>query len=118
MIFLPWPPAELSPNAREHFRTIAKVKKKYRRDCYYATLAAAKPLLPEDQIPLGVIFSPPFNRKRDLDNCIASAKALFDGLADAWRVDDSRFHIVPKMGERVPLGNVAVQVLQTKGEIA
>jgi crossover junction endodeoxyribonuclease RusA len=90
MIVLPWPPKELSPNARVHFRAKAAAVKAYRETAYW--LAKAKPLaMPEGSIALRFDFHPPDKRRRDLDNMLASIKAGVDGIADAHEVDDQRF---------------------------
>ena len=59
-------------------------------------------------------FHPPDKRKRDVDNVIASLKALIDGLADAWGIDDSEFLITypRKFAEPVKGGKIIIE--QTK----
>ncbi len=42
-------------------------------------------------------FFPPNRARRDDDNAIAAFKAGRDGIADALKVDDARFQIVPVM---------------------
>jgi crossover junction endodeoxyribonuclease RusA len=43
---------------------------------------------------------PPDRRHRDLDNLLASIKAGLDGLADVWKVDDSKWSLqITKSGE-------------------
>lgn len=89
MIF-PWPPVELSPNARIHWAAKSRATKKYRTTCgWIAKEANIK--APEGQIHIKLTFCPPDNRKRDRDNMISSIKALFDGLADALGVNDRQF---------------------------
>lgn len=86
----PWPPRELSPNARVHWGARARAVKRYRSECgWIARTAKAK--APEGHISLKVTFSPPNLKQRDQDNMISSIKALFDGLADALGVNDRQF---------------------------
>lgn len=97
MIVLPWPDRRLSPNARQHWRALAAVKKQARADaCTLATVAISlrdkRAIHDMDgRIPLTISFYPPDARHRDDDNMVASFKALRDGIADALGVDDRRF---------------------------
>lgn len=89
-IVLPWPPRELSPNARVHWSVRAAKAKRYRADC--SLLArVANIQAPEGQILLSLEFVPPDRRARDDDNLIAAFKAGRDGIADALGIDDKRF---------------------------
>jgi crossover junction endodeoxyribonuclease RusA len=93
IVNLPWFPATLSPNARKHWAEVAEAKKRYRMACWALTReSVGNPMLPEQgEIHIKIEFFPPTNRKYDLDNLLASIKAGLDGVADALRVDDSRF---------------------------
>ncbi|TGE04648.1 RusA family crossover junction endodeoxyribonuclease [Hymenobacter fodinae] len=54
-------------------------------------IAAAQPVsFPAGCIALCVTFYPPNNRW-DFDAQVSACKALFDGIADAWGVNDRRF---------------------------
>lgn len=98
-IVLPWPDKRLSPNARQHWATLAKAKAKAREDAHYAALEAGgsaigdvrASLAGEGKIAVTVTFYPPDKRRRDDDNMVASFKASRDGIADALQVDDRRF---------------------------
>lgn len=113
-VTLPWPPRDLSPNARVHWSKRAKAAKKYRADCYYcAKLEHASVAWFGEPIRLVVTFCPPAGRQQDrhdLDNCVASCKAGFDGLADALRVNDKVFQIVASIGTPVPGGGVHIEI--------
>lgn len=111
-IKLPWPPQELSPNARVHWATKARVAKKYRADCAVLVRLARK-LPPPIPVPILVTFYPPSRRKMDRDNLIASFKSAQDGIADAIGIDDSNFLVTyAPMGEPVKGGVVAVRIGQ------
>ena len=90
-IILPWPPKELSPNARVHYHTRAVHARSYREAAYWITRASDVIAPADGYIVLRLDFHPPDARKRDLDNMLASAKAGLDGLADALCVNDQRF---------------------------
>jgi crossover junction endodeoxyribonuclease RusA len=110
-ITLPWPSPTLSPNARAHWGRISSARKKYRRDCYYAALAAGRPQFWEERIKLRVEFYPPDNKHRDEDNMLASIKSGLDGVADAWKVNDKRFRIAEmEVGPKVRNGCVKIEV--------
>ena len=86
-----WPPRECSPNWRGHWATKARAVKKYRRDCWLLALGAKLAVDWPGEIHVHLGFSPASNRRRDVDNLVASLKSGLDGLADALGVDDSRF---------------------------
>ena len=102
-VILPWPPAALSPNARVHWATKSRAAKSYRLRCHvYAS--NAKLVAPEGRILLELEFCPPSNRRRDDDNLLAAFKSGRDGLADALRIDDSRFVSQVRLSDEVVKG--------------
>lgn len=111
-VILPWPPKELSPNARNHWAKTAKFKKSYRQICWALALEAKIRVSTtgEEPILLGVTFFPPDRRHRDDDNMIASLKAGLDGLADALKVNDRRFKCTWEFSNEIK-GQVKVEVL-------
>lgn len=95
-IALPWPPKELSPNGRKHWRGLAKFKAAYRDTCRIETLLQCRPdylQLPE-RIHLSMDFVPPDRRRRDRDNLVAAMKSGLDGVADALGINDERFAVL------------------------
>ena len=85
-VVLPWPPKELSPNARLHHMALHRVKKAYRTACWLQARKAgmsAATLLGAEEAEVHLVFYPPDKRNRDADNMLASMKAGLDGLADA-----------------------------------
>lgn len=89
-VTLPWPPSKLSPNARVHWRVLAKHKKAYREACYWLS-HSLKGKAPDGPLGLELTFYPPNRRARDRDNLLASMKSGLDGFAEALGIDDSRF---------------------------
>ena len=115
-VVLPWPDKRLSPNARGHWGGKVTVVKKARADACKATYAVLSRGAKETRqayagscpITVRVTFYPPDNRRRDVDNLIASMKAAFDGIADALAVDDNRFRPSFDVGEVRKGGDVEV----------
>jgi crossover junction endodeoxyribonuclease RusA len=108
-VILPWPPKDLSPNARVHFMALSRAKKKYRMQCYL--LAKAAGLRASGRVSLAIEFRPPTRRNRDDDNLVASFKAGRDGLADALGINDNLFSMLPPViGEPIAGGAVIVRV--------
>lgn len=91
---LPWPPRELSPNARVHWTRLSAVKARYRLACgLVAKSQGATAIGHRGSLPVALTFCPPDRRRRDLDNMLASVKSGLDGLADVLGADDSRWTI-------------------------
>ena len=100
-LVLPWPPRELSPNARTHWRRAAPIKAKYRDACYILTKQSRAAIDWEGDVHVWIDYYAPDKRPRDLDNCIASSKSAFDGMADALGVNDRRFRLHPYLTDRI-----------------
>lgn len=93
VIVLPWPPTELSPNARVHWARLHHAKKAYRQACaLQAKAQGAKPIM-ADKLHLTLTFHAPTRRAFDLDNALARCKAGLDGLCDVLGVDDSKWSL-------------------------
>lgn len=89
---LPWPPAQLSPNARLHWAIAYRAKAKYRDHCWAVVRAQTQQRLEDKRdYALELRFVPPDRRSYDRDNLIARMKAGIDGLADALLIDDKQF---------------------------
>lgn len=89
-IVLPFPPATLSGHNNGHWRSKSTVVAKFRSWAKSATLAA-QPVVPIDgDIRAVVTFYPPNNRG-DRVNYPNRMKPLWDGIADALKVNDRRF---------------------------
>ena len=101
MIVFPWPPKDLSPNARVYWARKAKAAKSYRRTCFYLAKQAKVTAPKEGPINLHIEFVPPDRRPRDLDNMLASTKNLLDGLAQALGVNDKRFTLQISVADEI-----------------
>ena len=110
-IILPWPPKELSPNARLHWARLAKAKRTYREACAYTAREQGLERMSADALHLTLTFFPPSRRAFDLDGLLSRMKSGLDGLADVLGVDDSRWSLTIKKGDKVG-GFVRVEVAQ------
>lgn len=90
-IRLPWPPTELSPNARGHWSKVMKAKRAYRSACLTITLGDGPFDIDDGPLLLDLTFHPPDRRSYDRDNLISRIKAGIDGLADGLEINDKRF---------------------------
>jgi len=106
---LPWPPKELSPNARVHWRQKHKHAKAYRRACGLIALALDAPRLSGKKY-FWITFCPPNRRSYDDDNLVARFKAGRDGIADGLGIDDKNFVTTINIGKPVPGGAVRVHI--------
>ena len=95
MIILPFPPSALSGHANGNsFRGKAKVTAQWRAlakaKAGYRRFPDGKPYTEEGDIHLTVRFFPP-DKRGDRTNFPNRCKPIFDGLAQAWDVNDARF---------------------------
>lgn len=105
-LILPWFPKELKPNGRYHYHVKNKKFQKCKNDAD-AIAKKYKGLFSDENIAVTAIFHQPTAHRRDLDNCLASIKSYFDGIADGLGVNDRQFRpIVIDFGEKVKGGEV------------
>jgi crossover junction endodeoxyribonuclease RusA len=115
-VTLPWPPPELSPNGRCHWRVKAKAGKKYKSDVFYLCKAAGLEMPDEAQkLHVWLDFFPPDKRCRDEDNAYHSAKFLLDGLAEALGINDKHFVLHPFFHHDEIGGKIVVNVGEKAG---
>ena len=108
-IMLPWPPKDLSPNARVHWARLARAKKVYRAECATQAMAQGARRLAAGKLHLALTFYPPTRRAFDLDNSLARMKAGLDGLADVLGVDDKHWSLSIERADQLG-GYVRVEV--------
>lgn len=110
MIYLPFPPKSLSPNARLHWSAIAREKKAFRLECFFEARRQGITKLKEAKaLTVALEFFPPDRRARDWDNMLAAMKSGLDGLADALGVDDRNWRLTFTVSEK-PDNRVAVEI--------
>lgn len=100
-ILLPWPPTGLSPNARNHWAKLAKLKKAYREACTWQAIEQGAKSIQTDSLHLTLTFYPPTRRAYDLDNALARIKSGLDGLADVIKVDDKYWTLTIQKGQGI-----------------
>ncbi|WP_148237971.1 endodeoxyribonuclease RusA [Alicycliphilus denitrificans] len=108
-VMLPWPPKELSPNARIHWSKLARAKKAYRAACAWTATEQGAQRVAADKLHLSLEFYPPNRRAFDLDNALARMKSGLDGLADVLGVDDRHWSLSIARVEEIG-GYVKVEV--------
>lgn len=117
IVTLPWPPKELSPNARVHWAKKAKAVKSA-RDYGFIQAKGSKITIPNvEKLHVWWAFYPPDKRKRDDDNLLASCKAFRDGIADALGVNDHKFISHIELKDEVVRGGVVVVKITDGSEI-
>jgi len=117
IIELPWPPKELSQNARLHWVVKARAVKKYRADCFLITKSMRFKIDWPGPIHIFINFYPPDRRRYDDDGISGRFKAGRDGIAQALGVDDNRFVQHPYLhlgSDAVAGGKVAVRIAREK----
>lgn len=115
MLILLWPPSILSPNKIAHWSEKAKAKAKYKQQCWFIAQLEDKVFLPEYEgnFHLNLIFHPPTKRHYDIDNLLASMKSGLDGIALAWKINDTRFRpITIDFGDVVKGGQVILKIIE------
>lgn len=107
MIELPWPPASLSGHSDKHFWRMRPIIAKHREWARLATLEAMPTIPEQGDIRVSATFYPP-NRRGDRLNYPTRLKPYWDGIADALKVNDSRF--LPSFHFAEPVKNPRVVV--------
>lgn len=110
MIVLPFPSSSLSGHAKGLWHGKSAVTKKHRAWAKAATLAARPVVSGDGDITIRVRFVPP-NRRGDRVNFPNRMKPYFDGIADALRVNDSRFVPAYEFASPEAPGRVEIEVL-------
>lgn len=112
-IDLPWPPRALHPNARVHWGARAKVASKCRQMAGWCAKEAGirvnDPDIPQD-LKVTAIFSPPDNRRRDVDGMLSSIKSYLDGISDIIGIDDSKWQIALRKEAPTKGGSVRIEL--------
>lgn len=109
MIRLPFPPASLSGHAKGHWRAKADVTAKWRAWAATATREAKAAAPDTGDIIVRVRFVPP-DRRSDRTNFPNRLKPVFDGIADALKVNDRRFLPVFDFAEPESPGRLEIEI--------
>ena len=110
------PDRDLSPNSRNHWRTVAKAKRDAKAETYYLCRESGIPEHPFEKATITVTFKVNNKRRRDIDNLFAMLKPYIDGLVVAGvLVDDSADRVRYVINELV-IGDVVDTVLEVDAE--
>lgn len=109
LIELPFPPATLSGHNKGHWHAKSGIVAKHREWAEKAAKAAEIPVPDEGDILVSVTFYPA-NRRGDRVNFPNRMKPYWDGIADALKVNDSRFLPSFHFAEPVKGGRVVVRI--------
>ena len=112
-IKLEMPHRFLSPNSRCHWAYKAREKKHQRMSAqiYIRQELGAVPEPKWETASVQITVTPPYRRRRDKDNLLASLKAAFDGAQDAGLIaDDSGLTYLPITIAEPDKANAGVQI--------
>lgn len=114
----PWFPKSLGGNSRTQHRYNKQDRETYKA-IWYAQTVKHLQFYENDKknIPISIIFHPPDNRRRDLDNALRGCKYGIDGMAKALNVDDKIFNpITIGWGDKVKHGKILVELIGVEYE--
>lgn len=98
-IRLPFPPKELSPNARLHWAAKSRAVKAYRKACWAAALSQGAKKSTAEAIHCDMTFYTPDKRRYDADGLLARMKSGIDGMADAVGIDDNHWEFTFRIAD-------------------
>lgn len=110
---LPWPPKDVSPNARGHWSKKARAVKAYRDACGWECVAQNVPKVEAQSVHYTMTFHRPSNRGPwpDDDNLVGSMKAGRDAVATHIGLDDRHWRLKGIVrGETRPGGSVIIEI--------
>ena len=111
-LMFPFPDAILNPNKIAHWTKKASAKKTSKTAGYYLAKEKAVILDSEKRYIVKLVFCPPDNRKRDLDNLLASMKSALDGMCSGLGIDDSMIKPDPDWGPVTEGGKVEITIME------
>jgi crossover junction endodeoxyribonuclease RusA len=88
-LILPYPPSELNPNKRLYWAAKTKIKNA-EKEIGCALALSYRGQVTAD-VALSLVFHASTKRSYDLDNALASCKAMIDGLAMGLGINDKQF---------------------------
>jgi hypothetical protein len=124
VVELPYPSAALSQNARGAWQRHHSKQQRAKMDGYLAALEAMHKCSYEPPSGRHVHWAvtvrcyPPDHRRRDVHNTFAALKHYVDGIAEAMKVDDSRFTMwtIEPFGDVVRHGSVVLMFEEMRGD--
>lgn len=117
-IILPFPDSRLSPNKRADRRWLTGARSIARATGFYAIKEAGVTVPDRTPLHLYLTFSPPDNRRRDMDNLLAASKPTIDGMFDALGIDDSNTRMITICrGKPIKGGQTIARIETIKKEV-
>ncbi|MDZ4250935.1 MAG: hypothetical protein U0990_12740 [Candidatus Nanopelagicales bacterium] len=117
MIFtLPFPPRELSPNARPHYMKRSRILGDYKNYCQILALKARREAeaqgqtFPLDPVDCYLTFVLGSKRRRDTDNLVAQFKGGIDAIVRARILTDDSSDVLTLKEPAIEYGPPAVRV--------
>ena len=98
-IKLPYPNKDLMPNRKngKHWGATVEKKNDAFAEAFYLTKEVAGTKKLDGKIEIRLTFVQDDKRHRDLDNLLAAAKSMLDGVAHALGIDDKNFEPITIM---------------------
>lgn len=115
-VLCPYPHKHLWPNGpRSNFHAVNREKQKHRQWAHFAALEALQSEgsggIGGEAIPVTIhVHAKPKGPLPDKDNCVAAAKSLLDGIADALSLNDSRFAAPLVVFDKPRTGHFLIEV--------
>ena len=107
------PHKDLSPNARVHWRTVAKEKSNAKEEAWALSHAQGVPREPYSKAHMTITYVGD-KRNRDMDNLLAATKGYIDGIVAAKVVkDDSVFVLSYSLHYEVGKPNTIIEIEET-----
>jgi hypothetical protein len=111
-LMLPWPDPILNPNNKQHWRAKLEAKQAARSEAFAIAYNLHTKLDPEKYYQVDLVFCPPNNRPRDLDNLLSSMKSQIDGACFALGINDRMIRPTLDWGPVVEGGKVEVTITE------
>jgi hypothetical protein len=89
-LILPYPDKSLNPNVAKHYYFKAKIKKHARQVGYNLSVNHKDYFADNVRLSVDIIIHKGDRRKFDIDNVLAAAKNILDGVADGIGYDDNQ----------------------------
>ena len=109
---LPFPDPILNPNKHVHWAKKNHARKAAKEAGFYLALEKSVQLETGKRYEVKLVFCPPDQRSRDLDNLTASMKPALDGMCRGFGIDDKQIRPVPDWGPIVAGGKVEVTIIE------
>lgn len=111
-LMLPFPDPILNPNVHVHWGKKNKARVAAREAGYYLALEKGVKLNADSRYHVTLVFCPPDQRARDLDNLSSAMKSALDGMCQGLGINDKMIRPVPDWGPQVAGGKVEITIVE------